>query len=138
MLTDAQLKTKAVTKDKATRDNKKKTISLDDFSQLVATQYNVIEYVRLFDFYDTDYEQEVVQKLRREGDEKDEHKGEVSISDNSLRKSNTSTTENKLFVLKLHINKGDIVYLISMEWFLVWVKYMQIHDCNEISFKINT
>ena len=30
--------------------------------------------------------------------------------------------------------RGTIIYLISTEWFLVWVRYLQIYGCNEVIF----
>lgn len=30
--------------------------------------------------------------------------------------------------------RGTVVYLVSTEWFLVWVRYLQIYGCNEVIF----
>lgn len=44
--------------------DKRKFISVKDFSNLVATHYDVIQFVRLFDFYETKIEMEQVDKVR--------------------------------------------------------------------------
>lgn len=34
--------------------------------------------------------------------------------------------------------KGTVVYVVSMEWFLVWVRYLQIYNINEVIFYDDT
>lgn len=48
------------------KDNKdkRKFLSIKEFSQLVATSYDVIKFVRLFDFYDTAEEMAGVNTVR--------------------------------------------------------------------------
>jgi hypothetical protein len=36
--------------------------------------------------------------------------------------------------IRIKMKKGTIIYLVSTEWFLVWVRYMQIYGCNEVVF----
>ena len=32
------------------------------------------------------------------------------------------------------LTTGNIVYLVAAEWFLVWVRYIQIYNFNEVEF----
>lgn len=111
-------------------------MSMKDFSLFVATHYNVVKYVRLFDFYDTNLELDELTKLKTQSQD-------VATTQVTAQARATTMTKELIRILifeqeepriKIRLKRGTIVYLISTEWFFTWIRYIQIFGCTEVVF----
>lgn len=115
---------------------KEDVMSMKDFSLFVATHYNVVKYVRLFDFYDTNLELDELTKLKTQSQD-------VATTQVTAQARATTMTKELIRILifeqeepriKIRLKRGTIVYLISTEWFFTWIRYIQIFGCTEVVF----
>ena len=125
----------------------KEPIQESNFDLMIAKYFDIRQYQRIFDFYDTELELSILDELRTY-----KHDDNVSSVSRSVKvrsrtdrgddrkedrnDRNDRKEEKKAEAYEIRITKGDKVFLVDKNWFEAWVKYMAIHGCYEIIYEI--
>jgi hypothetical protein len=102
----------------------------------VATHYNIVKYVRLFDFYDTNLELDELVRLKNVTAEQQQAEAARVGVQNLLRDLvRVVIFEQDEPRIRIKLKRGCIVYLVGTDWFFMWIRYIQIYGCTEVVFE---